>query len=158
MATRPPVPVVTASHVALAPKAAGFDFDKKSVFLEVGLAGEDAISAALLKALLDTPVAATVTPRHDVTGLTLRVEFVEPAAFDELGPVIEDARRVRLGLPSLAQEAADKARADEAAKKEAEAAVAAAQAKAAEQDQIAQLAADKVLKQLTATPPDAPKS
>src|SRR5579864_9573539 len=81
---RPATPVVTGSHV-LATASGGLDFEKKSVYFDLTAVGQDDLTSALLGKLLDGTVPATVTVKHDVTGLKLRVDFAETAAFDEVG-------------------------------------------------------------------------
>lgn len=147
---RPVAPVVSGSHV-LATASGGLDFDKQSVYFDLSVAGQDEITAALLGELLDAPVTATVTPKHDVTGLKLRIEFAEPAAFNATAGMIEDARRKRAGVPTVAEEAAKQAAQDAAVVAEEAAAKAKADAEAAEEDRIAQKAAAIVLAQLAAT-------
>lgn len=152
---RPPTPVVEGQHV-LVTSSGALDFAKKSLRFILQVAGQDAITAALLQALLDTPVPATVTPKHDVTGLTLIVEFEEPGAFDEIAAVQEDARRARAGLPSVGAEEAAKAAAEAFDKREADAAAQAeADANAAHAKLVSDVA-DEVMKRQAAAQPASP--
>lgn len=152
---RPVAPVVSASHV-LATASGGLDFDKKSVYFDLTAVGQDDLTSALLGKLLDGSVPATVTVKHDVTGLKLRVDFVETAAFDEVAVLAEDARRVRAGIPTEAQLAAKKSKQDLAIAAEELAAKNAAKEQAASEERIANLAAKKVMEMMKAQAP-APK-
>lgn len=132
---RPVAPVVTGAHV-LATASGGLDFDKKSVYFDLTAVGQDDLTSALLDKLLDGSVPATVTVKHDISGLKLRVDFAEDAAFDEVAALAEDARRLRAGLPTDAQLAEKKSKQDLAVAAEELAAKSAAEAQAAEEDRI----------------------
>jgi hypothetical protein len=140
---KPVAPVVTGQHMLV--KAVGsFDFTKKSLKFSLNVIANDDLTHGLLAALLDSPVPAVVTPKHQAGSLNLDVEFQEDAAFDEFAHNAENARRARVGLPSLEQEAgAAQAKAD-AEKAQAEAAVKAADDKA-KADAAAAAAKDKEL-------------
>jgi hypothetical protein len=145
---RPVAPVVTGSHV-LATASGGLDFDKKSVFFDLTAVGQDDLTSALLGKLLDGSVPATVTVKHDITGLKLRVDFAEDAAFDEVAALAEDARRGRAGLPTDAELADQKAKQDAAVAAEDAAALAAAKVQSDTEDRIVK----KVLARLKTAKP-----
>lgn len=145
---RPVAPVVSGSHV-LATASGGLDFEKQSVYFDLTAVGQDDLTSALLGQLLDGSVPATVTVKHDVTGLKLRVDFAEADAFDAVAALAEDARRKRAGVPTVAEEAAKQVAQDAAVAAEEAAAKIKADAEAAEEDRIV----EKVLARIKAEPP-----
>ena len=117
---RPVAPVVTGQHMTV--KAEGsLDFTSKSLNFMLNVVANDDLTHELLAALLDNPVEAVVTPKHYAGALILQVTFQEDEAFEQFAHNAENARRARVGLPSLEDEAnAVQAKAD-AAKAQAEA-------------------------------------